>query len=89
MSIQDTRAAAADRVRAFQWTPNPLVRQQRDAAASPIGPIFIEGAPGTGKTHTLRARVATLVEAGADPSSIVVLTKSTVAAEEFTASWRG
>ena len=89
MSIQDTRAAAADRVRAFQWTPNPLVPQQRAAAASPIGPIFIEGAPGTGKTHTLRARVATLVEAGEDPTSIVVLTKSTVAAEEFTAELAG
>ena len=67
----------------IQWTPNPLDRQQQAAAGSPVGPVFIDGAPGTGKTHTLRARVATLLKAGADPSSIVVLTKTTLAAEEF------
>ncbi|MFD4957062.1 PD-(D/E)XK nuclease family protein [Microbacterium sp. NPDC058389] len=36
----------------------------------------VVGAPGTGKTATLVARVAALVEAGADPDSVLVLTPS-------------
>jgi superfamily I DNA/RNA helicase/RecB family exonuclease len=36
----------------------------------------VVGAPGTGKTETLVARVAVLIEAGADPDSVLVLTPS-------------
>ncbi len=36
----------------------------------------VVGAPGTGKTSTLVARVAALVERGVDPDAILVLTPS-------------
>ena len=36
----------------------------------------VDGAPGTGKTETLVARVAALVERGVDPDAILVLTPS-------------
>ena len=36
----------------------------------------VVGAPGTGKTETLVARVAALVEAGVDPDTVLVLTPS-------------
>ena len=84
VSTQNIRVVAApDSIAAIRWTPNPLVPQQRAAAAAAPGPVFIDGGPGTGRTHTLRARVAALVVAGADPNCIVVLTKSSLAAEEF------
>ena len=67
----------------IQWTPKSLDPWQQAAAESPVGPVFLVGAPGTGKTHTLVARVAGLVVAGADPRSIVVLTKTVAAAEAF------
>ncbi len=84
MNMQDIRAVAAqDGIPAIRWTPTPLDPRQKGAAASPLGPVIIYGAPGTGKTHSLRARVAALVVAGEDPHGIVVLTKTTRAAQEF------
>ncbi|WP_439592333.1 ATP-dependent helicase [Microbacterium sp.] len=60
-----------------QPAPRTLDPQQRevvamDAAASSV----VVGAPGSGKTETLVARVSALVTAGVDPDGIVVLTPS-------------
>lgn len=65
------------------WIPDPLDQWQREAAAAPVGAVFISGDPGAGKSHTLRARTAALIVAGADPGGIAVLTRTARAAEEF------
>ncbi len=56
------------------FAPDP---QQRAVIGLPAeASAVVVGAPGTGKTATLVARVAALVEAGADPDSVLVLTPS-------------
>lgn len=60
-----------------------LDASQREAACIPQGPVLVEAGPGTGKTRTLVARVAHLLENGADPRSILALTFSNKAAEEM------
>ena len=55
----------------------PLDPYQRPAAMAPIGPVLILGGAGTGKTHTLAARIAIAVKGGEDPFSITCLTHST------------
>lgn len=47
-------------------------------------PFLLEAGPGTGKTRTLVRRVAALIDDGADPSKILVLTFSNRAAGELT-----
>lgn len=55
----------------------PFDAQQRAVIALPATASgVVVGAPGTGKTATLVARVAALVDAGADPDSLLVLTPS-------------
>lgn len=50
---------------------------QRAVLALPIEESgVVVGAPGTGKTETLVARVAALVDAGVDPDAVLVLTPS-------------
>ncbi len=56
---------------------------QKTAARAEAGPHLIEAGPGTGKTRTLIARIEWLLEQGADPTSILVLTFSNKAAEEL------
>ena len=56
---------------------------QKAAAEAESGPHLIEAGPGTGKTGTLIARIGCLLDRGADPSSILVLTFSNKAAEEL------
>ena len=51
--------------------------QQRAAAEAPDGPILIMGGPGTGKTHTLLARVEMLIKKGVPPQSITVVAHDT------------
>ncbi len=51
-----------------------------DAAA---GPLLVIAGAGTGKTNTLAHRVVRLIEAGADPSRILLLTFSRRAADEM------
>ena len=55
----------------------PLDRYQRQAATAPIGPVLILGGAGTGKTHTLAARIAIAVKGAEGPFSITCLTHST------------
>lgn len=59
-------------------TMDPL---QRAAAEAGEGPMVILGGPGTGKTHTLVARIALLLRGGASPHSITCLTFSARGAE--------
>ena len=56
---------------------------QKAAAEAKNNPHLIEAGPGTGKTHTLIARINWLLTRGINPSSILVLTFSNKAAEEI------
>ncbi|MDR3640648.1 MAG: UvrD-helicase domain-containing protein [Humidesulfovibrio sp.] len=51
--------------------------------ASPPGPVLVLAGPGTGKTHTLLARVLRLLEAGVPPQSLAVVTFTRRAANEL------
>ncbi len=61
----------------------PLVPEQRDVAGCREGPAIVLGGPGTGKTHTMIARVDKLIEAGAAPDQITVITLSDHAGMEL------
>ena len=61
-------------------TMDPL---QRAAAEAPEGPMAVLGGPGTGKTHTIIARVSLLLQGGASPHTIACLTFSSRGAEEL------
>ncbi len=60
----------------------PPDASQHAAAIAP-GPVLVEAGPGTGKTRTLVARVAYLLDSGAQPESLLVLTYSNRAAGEL------
>ncbi len=55
---------------------------QRAAVESPPGPTVILGGPGTGKTHTLIARIARLIQSGVSPYHITYLSFSSRNAED-------
>ncbi len=61
-----------------------LDASQRAAAEHSGDALLLEAGPGTGKTLTLVARIVHLIEAGADPASILALTFSNKAAREIT-----
>jgi DNA helicase-2/ATP-dependent DNA helicase PcrA len=61
-----------------------LAPDQRAAATAPPGPVLCVAPAGSGKTTTLVARVAWLVDGGADPGSICVVAFNKRAAEELT-----
>jgi DNA helicase-2/ATP-dependent DNA helicase PcrA len=58
---------------------------QRAAATAPDGPVLVVAGAGTGKTLTLAARVAHLVERGVPPERILLLTFTRRAAREMLA----
>ena len=60
-----------------------LNQQQRQAAAQTEGAVMIIAGAGSGKTRTLTYRVAHLLEKGASPYSIMVLTFTNKAAKEM------
>ncbi|MDR1297199.1 MAG: ATP-dependent helicase [Deltaproteobacteria bacterium] len=60
-----------------------LNETQLKAATHPGGPLLIVAGAGTGKTRTLVHRVAWLIERGADPASILLLTFTRKAAGEM------
>ena len=62
-----------------------LAPDQRAAATAPPGPVLCVAPAGSGKTTTLVARVAWLVDGGADPGSICIVAFNKRAAEELTA----
>jgi superfamily I DNA/RNA helicase len=62
-----------------------LAPDQRAAATAPPGPVLCVAPAGSGKTTTLVARVAWLVDGGADPAAVCVVAFNRRAAEELTA----
>ena len=60
-----------------------LARDQRAAATAPPGPVLCVAPAGSGKTTTLVARVAWLVDGGADPGSVCIVAFNKRAAEEL------
>lgn len=56
---------------------------QLDAVTASGGPVLVIAGAGSGKTRTIVYRVAWLVEQGADPSAILLLTFTRKAAEEM------
>ena len=56
------------------WIIDPMEDVQKDAAVAPEGPLIIMGGSGTGKSRCLRNRSLHLVKAGADPSTVTMLT---------------
>ncbi|MHB8959999.1 MAG: UvrD-helicase domain-containing protein, partial [Candidatus Limnocylindrales bacterium] len=60
-----------------------LAPDQRAAATAPPGPALVVAPAGSGKTTTLVARVAWLVDGGADPAAIALVAFNKRAAEEL------
>jgi superfamily I DNA/RNA helicase len=60
-----------------------LAPDQRAAATAPPGPVLCVAPAGSGKTTTLVARIAWLVDEGVDPGSICAVTFNRRAAEEL------
>jgi superfamily I DNA/RNA helicase len=62
-----------------------LAPDQRAAAVAPPGPVLCVAPAGSGKTTTLVARIAWLIDGGASPGSICAVTFNKRAAEELRA----
>ena len=60
-----------------------LAPDQRAAATAPAGPILCIAPAGSGKTTTLIARIAWLVDGGADPAGITAIAFNKRAADEL------
>ena len=60
-----------------------LAPDQRAAATAPPGPVLVVAPAGSGKTTTLVARVAWLVDGGTDPGTVTVVAFNKRAAEEL------
>src|SRR6478672_6358227 len=72
-----SHASVADRL-------SRLAPDQRAAATASDGPLLVVAPAGSGKTTTLVARVAWLVDGGTDPGSITVVAFNKRAADELT-----
>ena len=62
-------------------TLDPLLPTQRQAVTCSREPLFVIGAAGTGKTRTIEARFAGLVEQGCRPERVLLLTPSAARAD--------
>jgi superfamily I DNA/RNA helicase len=60
-----------------------LTPDQRGAATAPPGPVLCVAPAGSGKTTTLVARVAWLIDGGVPPASVAAITFNTRAADEL------
>jgi DNA helicase-2/ATP-dependent DNA helicase PcrA len=63
---------------------DPLNAAQRAVVQHGDGPLLVVAGAGSGKTHTLAHRVAALIDRGADPRRILLLTFTRRAAAEMT-----
>ena len=70
---------------AVQERLDRLAPDQRAAATAPPGPVLCIAPAGSGKTTTLVARIAWLVDGGTDPGTVTAVTFNKRAAEELTA----
>jgi DNA helicase II / ATP-dependent DNA helicase PcrA len=62
---------------------DPLNPEQLAAATHPTGPLLVLAGAGTGKTTTLAARVAWLIDQGATPERVLLVTFTRRAAREM------
>ena len=60
-----------------------LNEEQKAVVFAPDGPTLVVAGAGSGKTRTLVYRVSRLIEDGADPSSLLLLTFTNRAAREM------
>ena len=60
-----------------------LAPDQRAAAMAPPGPLLCVAPAGSGKTTTLVARIAWLIDGGVDPTTVAAITFNKRAAEEL------
>jgi superfamily I DNA/RNA helicase len=60
-----------------------LTPDQRLAATAPPGPVLCVAPAGSGKTTTLVARIAWLIDGGVDPATVAAITFNKRAAEEL------
>src|SRR5256885_6386980 len=60
-----------------------LAMDQREAATCPPGPVLCVAPAGSGKTTTLVARIAWLIDGGTPPESVCAITFNRRAAEEL------
>ena len=60
-----------------------LTADQREAATAPPGPVLCVAPAGSGKTTTLVARIAWLIDGGAPPETVAAITFNKRAAEEL------
>ena len=65
-----------------------LAPDQRAAATAPPGPVLCIAPAGSGKTTTLVARIAWLLDTGVDPASVTAIAFNTRAADELAARLR-
>ena len=73
---------AADLVRERRWAEG-LNQEQSSAVYHDTGPLLVVAGAGSGKTRTLVARVARLIESGVAPDRILLLTFTRRAAAEM------
>lgn len=76
-ALQPVRSVARDTEFA---APNEM---QAEAMAAGPEPVLVLAGPGTGKTHTLMGRVRHLLEQGADPERMLIVTFTRRAAREL------
>src|SRR5918995_3329988 len=60
-----------------------LTPDQRSAATAPPGPVLCVAPAGSGKTTTLVARIAWLIDGGVPPDTVAAITFNKRAAEEL------
>ncbi|MCP5270305.1 MAG: ATP-dependent helicase [Burkholderiaceae bacterium] len=78
--MSTTLPAACSPLSGLAWRDG-LNAEQRQAVEHGDGPLLVAAGPGTGKTATLAARVAHLLDRGADPQRLLLLTFSRRAAQ--------
>jgi hypothetical protein len=68
-------AAPVEPLPAAEDTVSPILSrlsaEQQEIVMHSVGPVLVLAGPGTGKTHTIAARVARLVRSGVPASHIV------------------
>lgn len=81
---QDWRAAVRpEQAEAPEIEPAEPNEAQSEAILAGPGPVLVLAGPGTGKTHTLMARVRHLLDQGADPGRMLIVTFTRRAAREL------